>query len=551
MWGTLAEGDCLWVSSVPFDSLQAGDVVAFDSGGKVVAHRIVEKSGTAFTTQGDGNWRRDSVPLTADRLVGRVMERERHGVRKPVTSGARGRLRGAILRAICRLRRRWDHWLWAPFLRLVSISRAAAKSRRASGLASCPEMDLLCKCIAPLRAGGTEPDPPDPREREGRPPCRPMEIDWPKFMELATNHHVLPLVYKTLKSDAGNGIGLPTEWFAQLRARQTPIAAYNMRALALLRRLQRLMEASGIRLVPIKGPALALLAYGDVARRQFEDLDLLVRREDLLRAVELLEREGYRLRELSDSVCRARYVASLQNWSLEKAGSPPLDLKPVLVSHALTGPASAEFMAAACRRIPIDEKRSLAAPGPEAMLLAVCLDGANDMWFKLSSVADVGALLVKYADRDWGGFLGAAARLGQRRSVLVGSGLAEELLGCDLPPAFREGDRQDPVARRLARRAADRLRALAPRHSFVGRQTWFALQTRERLRDRFRFLSRLLFVPGAYELAAWPLPGVLQPLHALMRPGRLAWDLLVRKGRHRRLTVRSADEKVRGEAKNE
>ena len=347
----------------------------------------------------------------------------------------------------------------------------------------------------------------------------------------------------------GKRIGLPPEWFAQLRARQTPIAAYNMRSLALLRRFQRLMEANGIQLVPIKGPALALLAYGDVARRQFEDLDLLVRREDLLRAVEVLEREGYRLRELSDSVCRARYAASLQNWSLEKAGSPPLDLKPVLVSHALTGPASAEFMAAACQRIPIDEKRSLAAPGPEAMLLAVCLDGANDMWFKLSSVADVGALLVKYADRDWGGFLGAAARLGQRRSVLVGSGLAEELLGCDLPPAFREGDRQDPVARRLARRAADRLRALAPRHSFVVRQTWFALQTRERLRDRFRFLSRLLFVPGAFELAAWPLPGVLQPLHALMRPGRLAWDLLVRKGRHRRLTVRTADKIVAHKAK--
>ena len=142
----------------------------------------------------------------------------------PVTSGARGRLRGGvILRAICRLRRRWDHWLRAPFLRLVSISRAAAISRRAGGLASRPEMDLLCKCLAPPRTAGTEPDPPDPREREGRTPCRPMEIDGPKFMELATNHHVLPLVCKTLKSDAGNGVCHPLEWFAQLRACQTPL----------------------------------------------------------------------------------------------------------------------------------------------------------------------------------------------------------------------------------------------------------------------------------------------------------------------------------------
>ena len=543
MWGTLAEGDCLWVSSVPFDSLQAGDVVAFESGGQVVAHRIIGREGNGFITQGDGNWRRDSMPLTADRLVGRVMERERKGIRKPVTGGAPGRRRGAVLRAICRLRRRLDHWLLAPFLRRVSFSHAAATPRPAGGFASCPEMDLLCKCIAPPRTVGTEADLPDHRERAGRPPGCPMGIDWPKFLALATNHHVLPLVYKALKSDAENVAGIPPAWFAQLRSRQTPIAAYNLRALALLHRLQQLMEAQGIQLIPVKGPSLALLAHGDVARRQFEDLDLLVRREDLLKAIDLLERDGFRLKELSSSVCRARYAATLQNWSLEKTGSPPLDLKPVLVSHALTGPASVEFMAAACQRIPIDEKRFLSAPGPEAMLLAVCMDGANEMWFKLSSVADVAALLAQFADRDWAGFLGEAARLGQRRSMLVGAGLAEELLGSDLPSAFREGDRLDPVARRLARQAAERLRALAPRHSFVARQAWFALQTRERWRDRFRFVSRLLFVPGAFDLAAWPLPGVLYPLHALVRPVRLTWDLLVRKGRHRRLTVLPADER--------
>ena len=543
MRGTLVEGDCLWVSSVPFDSLQAGDVVASDSGGKVVAHRIIGREGAGFITQGDGNWCRDSTLLTADRLVGRVMERERKGMRKPVAGGARGRLRGAVLRAICRLRLRLNHWLLVPLLRLVSFFRDAATSRPAGEIASCPEMDLLCQCLAFPRRVATEPDPPGHRERERRPPGRPMEIDWPKFLALATNHHVLPLVYKALKSDRENVAGIPPAWLAQLRSRQTPIAAYNLRALALLHRLQQLLESQGIQLIPIKGPSLALLAHGDVARRQFEDLDLLVRWEDVLRAIDLLEREGYRLKELSASVCRDRYVATLQNWSLEKAGSPPLDLKPVLVSHALIGPASVEFMAAACQRIPIDEKRFLNAPGPEAMLLAVCMDGANEMWFKLSSVADVAALLAQFAGRDWAGFLGEAARLGQRRSMLVGAGLAEELLGSDLPSAFREGDRQDPASRRLARQAADRLRALAPRHSFVARQTWFALQTRERWRDRFRFVARLLFVPGAFELDAWPLPGVLYPLHALVRPVRLAWDMLVRKGRHRRLTVLPADER--------
>lgn len=538
MGGTLAEGDRLWVSPVPFDSLRVGDVVAFRSGDWVLAHRIVARGESGFRTQGDGNWGRDSAPLDAGRLIGRVVARERRGVRTAVSGGARGRLRGAVLRAVCRFRLRLMHWLAAPILRRFSVLPAAMESRRAARSVPGPEMDLLCRCVAPPGTAGAEPGLSDHREREERPPGHPMKIDWPIFMELATNHHVLPQVYRALKS----GAVVPEGPLAALRAFQTSIAAYNLRAQALLHRLQRLMDANGIRLIPIKGPALAALAYGDVAQRQFEDLDFIVRRDDLLRAVELLERDGWGLRELSRAVDRKRYLATLQNWSLAKPGFPPLDLKPVLVSHALCGPSSADFMASACRRIPLGDKRSLWAPGPEAMLLAVCMDGANEMWVKLSSVADAGALLAKYPGLDWGRFLGAAAGLGQRRSLLVGACLAEELLGCGMPPAFRDGEQRDPAARRLAREAAERLRTLAPRHSIVFRQSGFAFRTRDRARDRVRFLGRLLFVPGAYEFGT--RPGMPYVLHAAMRPFRLAWDVVVRRGRHRRLTVRPADGKL-------
>lgn len=404
----------------------------------------------------------------------------------------------------------------------------------AIGSEASPEMDLLCACVRPNRSGVA-----DMGSFRGRP------MDWPRFLALATNHHVVPLAYRALKPAANLAAIIPPEWLAQLRSLHASIAAHNVRAMALLHRLQQRMESEGVQLVPIKGPALATLAYGDIAARQFEDLDLVVRREDMLKAVGLLEQDGYELRELSDGVCRKRYLATLQNWSLYKSGSPPLDLKPVLVSHALCGPSSADFIASSCRRIAIDERRTLSVPKPEAMLLAVCMDGANEMWFKLSSVADVGALMAKFAaDVDWHGFLGEAARLGQRRSVLVGACLAEELLGCECPPAFRDGVRRDPAARRLAAQAAERLRTLAPRHAIIARQTWFALQTRDRMRDRVRFMLRLMFVPGAFELDAVRLPGILYPLHSLMRPFRLAWDVLVRQGRHRRLTVRSADGKL-------
>jgi hypothetical protein len=360
-------------------------------------------------------------------------------------------------------------------------------------------------------------------------------MDWPRLLDLATHHHVLPLVHRALRDAARAGNPVPGEFLLYLQRKQRTIAAHNVRATGILRRLQRLAEAAGIRLVPIKGPALAALAYGSTSLRQFEDLDLLVRPNDLLRLVEMLEQQGYVFRELPRRTDRSRYLDWLQDWSLEKPGGfPPLDLKPVLITHTLSGPASAEWMLAACRPVPTGEHEELVAPGPEAMLLAVCVDGANERWPKLSSVADTAALLANYPRADWEGLLEAAARLGHRRSILVGAGLAERLLACPLPPAIREAIERDGIVPALVAEASARMAAGVSLSTGVLGRTRFTLRTREGWRGRFRYLLRLLFVPGAADLQQMALPRSLYPLYSCLRPFRLAAD--ARTGRHRRIS---------------
>ena len=56
------------------------------------------------------------------------------------------------------------------------------------------------------------------------------------------------------------------------------------------------LESQGIPAVAFKGPVLARRAHGDVALRPAIDLDLLVRRDDLHRAVTVLAAQGYALR---------------------------------------------------------------------------------------------------------------------------------------------------------------------------------------------------------------------------------------------------------------
>jgi hypothetical protein len=63
------------------------------------------------------------------------------------------------------------------------------------------------------------------------------------------------------------------------------------------------------------------------------------------------------------------------------------------------------------------------------------------MWAKLSSIADVGALVAAWPGADWQGLLADAARFGQKRSLLVGVAVANLLLASPMPEVFRDAAR--------------------------------------------------------------------------------------------------------------
>ena len=74
------------------------------------------------------------------------------------------------------------------------------------------------------------------------------------------------------------------------RARSGMVAlALDAAGIQLVRRL----EAGGVRTMRLKGPGLAQAAHGDIAMRSAGDIDLLVVRDDLERAIELTMEQGY------------------------------------------------------------------------------------------------------------------------------------------------------------------------------------------------------------------------------------------------------------------
>jgi hypothetical protein len=124
-------------------------------------------------------------------------------------------------------------------------------------------------------------------------------IDWVYLSQLALRHGVMPLLYRSLKAVQPEAV--PKGIMDQLQGNFLVNAGRNLFLTEELRNLLHVFEAHGIPGIPFKGPALAASIYGDIALRQFSDLDILIQKQDLLKARDLITSLGYRPRfQLTD-----------------------------------------------------------------------------------------------------------------------------------------------------------------------------------------------------------------------------------------------------------
>jgi hypothetical protein len=71
-------GDVLTVRRQSFSEFRPGQIVLYDRGQGLVAHRMVDRSGGQLITRGD-SLRRNDVPVHEDQILGRVVSIARNG----------------------------------------------------------------------------------------------------------------------------------------------------------------------------------------------------------------------------------------------------------------------------------------------------------------------------------------------------------------------------------------------------------------------------------------------------------------------------------------
>jgi hypothetical protein len=335
-------------------------------------------------------------------------------------------------------------------------------------------------------------------------------------------HKVVPLLHRHLQVHAPDRI--TEEVAVQLEREYHTNASHNLFLTLELLRLLKLLGEHGIPAVPFKGPVLAAAVYGETSLRMAGDLDILLERQNVLRARDLLLSLGY-----WHTYSEAREVKQLRNghqysflrddgrvrvevqWGVTRS-----DLSSSLDEHGLW----TRLQSVSLGGTPVP---SLA---PEDLLLLLCVHGTKHCWLRLSWICDVAELLRVYPALDWQWVLERTARHGASRMLCLGLLLAHDLLDAPLPEALAERVRRDRRAGSLAAQVRWLLFQVSPEQmgrSFPRRyELAFNLQSRERLRDKLRCFSALavhLSSPHPDDETPLPLPRGIE----LLRHG--AWPI--------------------------
>jgi hypothetical protein len=324
-------------------------------------------------------------------------------------------------------------------------------------------------------------------------------IDWVYLLRIAQEHGVAPLLFQSLKNVCPEVV--PQNILTQLRTGYYITAGRNHLLTIELVKLLKLFTAHNIPTVPFKGPVLAISTYGNLACRQFDDLDILIHPSDVCKAKELLVSRGYQPDHRLQLSWEAHFTRAVDkitvdlHWGItpelsdKKAYDPsfPLDLKRVWKR---------------LRPIVIAEM-STQSFAPEDFLLIRCQDATKEYirqhWPRLRWICDVSELIRTHPELDWEQLIERAQNLGSQRILYTFLRLARDLLGTPIPQHVQHKFQVDPQVNSLALEACNRLfsetnvsaRFYDSQWGYLNRNLAY-IRLKERWRDKIPYYLRIV-----------------------------------------------------------
>jgi hypothetical protein len=342
-------------------------------------------------------------------------------------------------------------------------------------------------------------------------------VTWPTLCRLAEAHGVVASLAAGLRTIEANII--PPEFAKKIRELQRSQVLASMQITAALFRLADIFRAAGLDVALVKGPTLALRAYGDTGARQYGDLDFLLRHRDVLRGTMAMVSAGYQPTVSAEAI-RADKIPGQYLF----VGTAPRLLVELHTERTMRyfprGLPIEKFFSG--RQFVSVDGHQIPALSIEDELVLICIHGAKHLWERLTLIADVAAYLARQTALDFGRSFATAREVGAERMLNAGLLLANKLLRAPLPPEVAKRLLADGSANRLVTQIAEWLPSAGDVAPGLIARAFYRMRMRGSAFAGLGYLLRLTFSPTQEDWSPAEGSTPAGPVAALRRPLRLA-----------------------------
>lgn len=277
-----------------------------------------------------------------------------------------------------------------------------------------------------------------------------MVADWSLVADMLRRRRLLSLLGPRLVEFAGDQT--VSEFSSEVSQALDTGRRQGVFLQTIAERVMAALANAGIGCTPLKGPVLSEVLYGDPGRRSSSDIDLLVAREKLRSAVEVVRELGYRAP--TDHI--DEHGLPLLHFALthERDQLPPVELHWRI--HWYERSFASERLLA-----PSGELTSIWRPAPIDELTALLLFYARDGFIDLRLATDLGACWDIHSTGLQPGALDEVIRAypALKHVLLVAATVAERTVGLPLGRLTEHGVKLGSRSRIAARLAAPSPRA--------------------------------------------------------------------------------------------
>ncbi len=262
---------------------------------------------------------------------------------------------------------------------------------------------------------------------------------WMEVVHLCRNHRVAPLLYSKLKIVETK---IPAEVLQTLRADYLSNAIRNMEIYRNLAGVLKSLHQAHIPIIPFKGLFLAEHVYKNIAVRSMSDVDLLVKREDINRAREILLELGFNPMSGLDQIVYEEYQLSFYH----SKSNLVLELHWLIINpkHRVPLNTAALWERSLLSQISGVPVRILT---PEDQILQLCMHASDHVFAHgLRAMVDIKKTLLHYSKEiDWTRLSQRALEWGVTHSLYVNLWLAKKLLDAPVQDLWLNSNKPETI----------------------------------------------------------------------------------------------------------